>query len=335
MVNVGIIGRGFMAQMHLDALKQIENVNIVAISSRDEEKGRELAGKYNCDFHNSVDSMLARHDIDVIDICTPTHLHEEFAVRAANAGKHILCEKPFTLSIESADRIIQAAQKANVKLMVAQVLRFWPEYVKIKEMYDNGELGNIRTVYANRLAQFPSWSDWFKDPSKSGGALFDLHLHDIDYLRHLLGPVENVYAVGTQSDTGCWDHVITSLTFKSGCKACVEGANIMSDGFPFSMSLRASGSESTIDFRFAAGHNLENMESSQSHLMHYNNGETPTPVKVKVKDPYLEELEYFIECIVNDRQPEVVTPEESKEVISLIAAIKKSLETGEVQKLHE
>ena len=193
----------------------------------------------------------------------------------------------------------------------------------------------MKVLYANRLAQHPNWSGWFRDAEKSGGGLFDLHLHDIDYVRYLLGPVESVYASGKQSENGAWNHVVSILNFKNGSKAFVEGAYEMTDGYPFTMTLRAVGSEGTLEFNFSAGFNLENVGGAKSGLAYYRKGGEPQIVKVDQKDPYTVEIEYFVKCVAENRQPAVVTPTESREVLGIILAIKKSLETGEVQKISE
>lgn len=331
MLKVGIIGTGFIGNSHASAYKKLDNVELVGISELREDIGRKFAQDFDCKYYSDAEELIKRADIDIIDVCLPTFLHEKYVTMAAAYGKHILCEKPFTLTLESADRMIDAADKAGVKFMIAQVVRFWPEYVKIKEIYDNKQLGDIKVVYANRLAQHPNWSEWFKDVSKSGGGLFDLHLHDIDYVRYLLGPVASVYAAGRQSENGAWNHVVSVLNFKNGSKACVEGSNEMTDAYPFTMTFRAVGTEGTVDFNFTAGFNLENIGGAKSGLVYYKKNGEPAVIEVEQKDAYANEIEYFVGCVSENKQPEIILPSESREVLGLIHAIKKSLETGEVQ----
>jgi UDP-N-acetylglucosamine 3-dehydrogenase len=331
MLKVGIIGAGFIGKTHANAYKTLNNLEIIGVSEVNEKAGRQYADEYNCAYFQDAESLVKREDIDIVDICLPTFLHEKYVIMAAEHGKHVLCEKPFTLTLESADRILEAVDKAKVTLMVAQVVRFWPEYVMIKQYYDSGKLGGIKMVYANRLAQHPNWSDWFKDVRKSGGGLFDLHLHDVDYMRYLLGPVESVYATGKQSENGAWNHVVTCMNFKSGSRACVEGAYEMTENYPFTTTLRAVGLEGTIDYNFSAGFNLENIGDAKSKFVYYKNGSNPEMLQVEQKDPYANEIEYFVNCIAERKKPKIILPAESREVLEIMLAIQKSLETGEIQ----
>lgn len=330
MLHVGIIGAGFMGRTHGNAYKNLADVRLAGIASRGQEKARKFAEEYQCTNYPQPEELIKNPSIDIIDICLPTHLHEQYVVLAAAHGKHVLCEKPFSLTLEVADRMIEATRKAGVKFMIAQVLRFWPEYIKIKELCDQGVPGKINAVYACRLAQFPNWGDWFQDVEKSGGALFDLHLHDIDYLCYLLGPVRSVYAVGKQDQNGAWNHVTSVLNFVNGAKAVAEGSNQMTAGYPFTMGLRAVGEQGTIEFSFKAGFNLEERASAANAVVLYKEGQAPEVLDVVQKDGYLHEIEYFVNCVKNDVQPAIVTPEESREVLQLVLALKTSLESGQV-----
>ena len=333
MLKVGIIGAGFIADSHANAYRLMDNIELTGISDVCEEAGRDFAVKFGCTYYPNAEKLLERSDIDIIDICLPTFLHEKYVIMSASYGKHILCEKPFTIALDSADRMLEAVNNAGVKFMIAQVVRFWPEYEKIKEICDCKGIGDVKVVYANRLSQHPNWSNWFKDVEKSGGGLFDLHLHDIDFMSYLLGPVESVYATGKQSENGAWNYVITILNFRNGCKACVEGGYEMTDGYPFTNSLRAFGSEGTIELNINAGYNIKNINEGKRELVHYKKGCKPNIINVEQKDAYANEIEYFVKCVYENKKPEVVMPEESRVVLGLIHVIKRSLETGEVQNI--
>ncbi|MCG8515692.1 MAG: Gfo/Idh/MocA family oxidoreductase [Halanaerobiales bacterium] len=332
MIKVGIIGAGFMGKTHGKVYNQLKNTELVGIADLSSDIGKQYAEDYRCSYYQNINELISREDIDIIDICLPTFLHEKYVIEAANEGKNILLEKPFTLTKESADRIYETVNKAGVKFMVGQVLRFWPEYVKIKDCYEQGDLGKMRMIYANRLAQMPNWSEWFQDESKSGGGLFDLHLHDIDYVIHLLGAVEEVYAVGQQSTSG-WNHIISSLTFSNGVRACIEGSNKMTTNYPFTMNFRGTGDKGTIEFKFEAGFNLENRDSAQNSLVFYQESKSPRLLTVEKQDAYYNEIKYFADCVDNNWPIEVITLKESKYVLDVVLAIKKSLETGKVVKL--
>jgi predicted dehydrogenase len=333
MIKVALFGAGFIANNHAAAYAALPNAKLVAVFDAAEDRAQKLASAQGARAYSSAEKLLAEEEVDIVDICLPTFLHEKFAVMAARKGKHVLCEKPFALTAQAADSMIREAKAAGVKLMVAQVLRFWPEYVEIKRRLDRGELGEIQMVYANRLAQHPNWSEWFKDPDKSGGGLFDLHLHDIDILRHYFGPVKSAYALGYKAPSGCYNHVSSSLVFKNGVKAVAEGAFQMSEGYPFTMTMRVVGTEGSLEFVLSAGFNLEDLGGASTRLVHFANGKKPEIVKVAQGDGYFNEIEYFVGCVEDGKAPSMMAPEESREVLDIAFAIRRSMESGEAQRL--
>jgi len=334
MLKIGLVGTGFMAKTHAEAYGSIAGVEIAGFTARDAQRGADMAAQFGGEYFADYSAMLARPDIAIIDICAPTHLHEEFVVRAAEAGKHIICEKPFALTLEAVDRMLAAVDRAGVKFMIAQVLRFWPEYMKIKALYDSGELGLPNVVYANRLAQHPTWGEWFGNVEQSGGGLFDLHLHDIDYLHYLFGPVKHLYASGKKFANGAWNHVVTNLTFENGVKAVVEGCFSLPAGYPFTMTLRAVGDQSAVEYVCSAGVNLEDLGSAKNNLMLFKQGAV-TQLQVPQDNPYANELRYFVDCVTQNKQPDIAPPQDSREVLRLVLAIQASLETGEIQHLRK
>lgn len=325
MKNIGLIGWGFIAKTHFEAYQQIDNANVVTICTRNEAQS----------FPNDIvpstyEEILKNPSIDVIDICLPTFLHEEYIIKAAQAGKDIICEKPLSLAVESAERIMVEIEKYNVRLFIAHVLRFWPEYKTIKTYLDSGKISNIDVIHATRLGQTPQWSEWFKDPLKSGGALYDLHIHDIDFISYLLGEVEEVYAVGTKNSQGAWDHIMTTLTLKNGATAFVEASQRMPDTFPFTMSFRAQALDQTLDFHLFAGTNIEKI--SQSSMTNYTKQAIST-IEFPQENAFQNELSYFIHCIENSEVNSVVPLKDVLYTMRVMKAIEASLEKGEQIKM--
>lgn len=334
MKNIGLVGLGFIGKTHFQAYQQLSNCQVTAICTRKEVQDQEIMSTFNGSFLNDYDELLQKKDIDIIDICLPTFLHEEYIAKAVRAGKHIICEKPLTLTMESAHRIIEEVTKHNVKLFVGHVLRFWPEYQAIKAYSESGHLKDIDIVQAKRLVQTPTWSEWFQYPEKGGSALYDLHIHDIDFLTYLLGEVESVYAVGNQNKYGAWDHVMTTLTFTNKSKAVVEASQRMPNGFPFTMSLRAQASQGTLDFQIAAGENIENIEESSNQLLYYSNGHS-SAVEYEKNNAFQNELSYFVNCIDKNEENTVIPLEDVLYTLQVLKAIECSLETGKKVHLHE
>jgi len=141
MVNIAIVGAGFIGKIHSDSYKQINNARVVAVVDKVKDKGSKLADEHGASYYSDINECLEKEDIDNVDICVPTFLHAELAIRAADAGKNVFCEKPMALSLDEADRMIEAVERNGVKGMVGHVIRFWPEYIKAKEIVDSGKLG--------------------------------------------------------------------------------------------------------------------------------------------------------------------------------------------------
>jgi predicted dehydrogenase len=226
--------------------------------------------------------------------------------------------------------MVEAAEKAKRTLMVGQVIRFWPEYVRAKELVDEGALGSIKMATLSRLAQHPNWTTWHRDPKKSGGGLFDLHIHDIDYVCHLFGDVEQVYAIGDKDKNDCWNHVLTTLTFKNGQRAAVEGAFEMTENYPFTMTMRLVGEKASFEYNFIAGFNLENVSGAKRSAVLFKNGAEPEVQKITEIDAYQLELQYFIDRIKQGKPVTQALPRHSLYVMKVMLAIQESLENKKV-----
>ena len=327
MFKIGLIGSGFMGVVHAGAYAKIPNAELVAVATLDEASGKKIAEEFSCKYYQDAEKMLQDEDIQVVDICLPTFLHESFVALAAKYKKHVLCEKPFGLSYESCCRMVKTCEDAGVKLMVAQVVRWVPEFAKAKELLDNGVFGDLHMVSSKRLSQPPAWTTWHKDPNKSGGGLYDLQVHNLDYLIALFGEVEQVSAIGWKSETGCWNHVVAQLTFKNGVVAKDEGSLDMPGDYPFSVALRIVGAKAAYDYQFAGGQNIENCDTATNSLILYEKDKLPRNVEVEANDPYEEEIAAYLAAIEKDA-PVPVDPKESLYIMKVVEAIKTSLETG-------
>jgi predicted dehydrogenase len=332
-MKIGILGAGAMGNAHISGFRSLNRQNAVytSVCDIDRDKCGNFARQYDLKAYSELPDFLADTDIDVVDLCLPSFMHEEYAVKIAEAGKHMLIEKPVAFTMQAAENIFNAARQNNVRVMIAQVIRFWPEYVKIKEMYDAGELGDIIGIYAARLSQLASWSDWYKHPNKSGEALMNLTLHDIDYLHYLLGKPQSVYSAGYRDEYGNYNDVMNIFKFASGANAVVDGSSNMTPGYPFTMKFRVLGTKGTVEYTFISGENIG--PESASSLMWYRNGEKALNLKVENEDPYGKEVQYFIDCILSGENTGKVSEQSIMDVLASIIAAKDSLLTGEIRTL--
>lgn len=338
MVKIALVGAGFIGQTHANCYKKIENVDVVAVVDKVEEKGKKLAKELNASFYNHINELLDDKNIDCIDICVPTFLHSDMVVRVANAGKHVFCEKPLALSLKEADKMIKAVKTNNVKAMVGHALRFWPEYVRAKELVDSGELGKPLQCFCQRLAITPDWhqENWGLNEKYSGGVAIDLHIHDLDYLIWLFGKPSIIKAQGVYNPDiikhGGLVHITTTIEFKNGAAGLAEGGWAFRGSFPFTMIFRILCESGTVEWIFRAGKNIEERFQEANLTVYRDDGSTDI-LEVKKKDAYLQELSYFVNCLKNNKPIENATFEDGKAALELALAAVKSAKEKSVVKL--
>jgi len=317
--------------MHLDALRLVDEAPVRGIWGHDPSRTREFAKKHGIKAYDSLDEVLRDKDVQIIDVCTPSHTHADFSIKALDSGKHVFVEKPLALSLRDADRMIYAAEKTRLKLMVAHVLRFFPDYMKVKEMVDAGAIGEIATARAFRGGAMPPWNmGWFADLRKSGGVVVDVVIHDIDFLLWCFKePVTSVYAkVGrlTHKDITAHDFALINMRFEGGGIAFVEGSFALPKGFPFTMKLELSGTKGMLqlDNQTPVPMKLHTEAGTQSfapETLHWKPTVHPLPL-----DPFYREVRHFVDCVINDREPltDAATSRKSLEVC--LAAFKSAKE---------
>jgi predicted dehydrogenase len=223
-MKVGIAGVGFMGTTHAAGWAATA-AEIAGFCAETSPEAGGLAHAYRTRVYPDYAALL--DDVDVIDICTPTQLHHEMVLQAAAAGKHIVCEKPLARTVAQAQDMIRACRAAGVKLFVAHVVRFFPEYALAKAQIDQGKIGRpgvVRLTRASYRPKKPS-GNWFLDFEKSGGLLLDLMIHDFDYARWISGEVESVYAknVTTGQPAAATEYGIAILKHTGGALSHVVG----------------------------------------------------------------------------------------------------------------
>ena len=325
MVNIAIIGSGFVADIHASIYKRIDTVKIVAFSDIVKERAKSLAQKYGSRYYTNNEEIFSNEKIDCIDICTPPFAHAELAIKAAEHKKHILTEKPIALSIEEAERAIEAIDKNGVKAMSGHVLRFWPEYMKTKDILDNGELGKPLNVACHRLIVTPDWnpSRWWIDENKSGGVAVEVLIHDLDILIWFLGNPKYIIAQGNYNkNIGGFFHMTASLGFSNDAIALAEAGWGFMGTFPFTAVLRILCENGVIEWQLRAGKNVE--DRPYSPLIIYKKDGSKCFPQVITEDAFFLELKYFIDCIENNREIEKSTFNDAKSALELALAAKKS-----------
>jgi len=203
----GIIGAGGIAHRRtMSAINVAENNKLQALMVRDLERARKLAEEHGVpSYYDSVDGVLTDPEVDAVHVATPVYLHCDHVIRAAEHGKHVLCEKPMAMNVDECKRMMEACHQNGVKLEICFLLRFHPQYREIKQLIENGDLGQIIQARCSLLKWYTIEEGlWRRDPARAGGGvLMDMGPHAIDLLSYLLGDVSMVTAF-IDSRIGGW-----------------------------------------------------------------------------------------------------------------------------------
>ena len=336
MIKVGLVGLGFTGRIHLARYLDSEKAELVAVADLEVERLKKETAGSSADprlpplsipdgvaHFTTLDDMLTGVELDAVDLCLPTFLHAQSTVKAAQAGKHILCEKPMALTLAECQAMIDAARANGVQLMIAQCLRFWPEYTYLKEVCDGQRLGRLQSLTMRRLAAPPlwSWQSWLLDANRSGGTIVDLHIHDVDFVNFLLGPPRAIFAQGIeQGITGGIDVVIGNFLYP-GMKVTAEAGWMRAPGFRTHHSYEALFEQGLV--RMAP--------DQQERLMVYEEDKEPYAPRLNGPDGYTAEIEFFLECLAEDRDVAATFPPESpKTSVHMALLEKESIARGEI-----
>ena len=332
MVTVSIIGAGFMGMTHARAYVKNPSVKIAYIADLIKERAESLAAEVGGEAITNYEKILLDPSVDLVDVSLPTPFHPEYAIRALEAGKHVVVEKPLALNVEAADRMLEASSKAGRFLLVAHVLRFWPEYLAIRSVLESNRLGAPRQATAFRLSNLPQWSSWFRDPEMTGGGVLDIQIHDLDMLNWLFGKPLRLLSTGLRGEMGGWDHVTTLLEYPE-VKASVECSFLMPMDFPFTVGFKVLCEKGLIEYYFRAGGASFEMGQPQTHLLLFEEGKPNQPVPFTPGDGFVREITYFVECVSLGQAPTIITPADARLAIQVAQASRRSLDIGEVVSL--
>ena len=333
MKRIGIVGFGAMGKMHFKNYLKIEDAEVVAICHIGEEKLTEKSGaagniagtsqEFNLegiDIFSDSDKMYHEANLDAVSITLPTYLHKDYTIRALDAGLHVLCEKPMALDSTECQEMIIAAEKYDNVLQIGHCIRFWPEYVKAKELINREEYGKLKAAIFHRLSSTPkwAWNNWLLDEKRSGGALLDLHIHDADFIQHLFGMPGFVSTTGVKGPGSGYDHVVTQYIYDDEKVITAEGGWIMTNSFGFQMSFEIILERAVLRY-----------DSSETPTLKVfpDSGKVFTP-EIEDGDGYILELEHFIKAISGQPVPNTISPRQSLQTLKLIEAEKKSADSA-------
>lgn len=247
MLKVGLIGCGFMGAMHANCYKNIEGVTLAAVADIRREKAESVAAGTDAVIYGDGSELIENADLDIIDICLPTFLHAKYAMAAMEKAGYVFIEKPVALTEAEGDALIEKSEQTGCKVQIGQVIRFWDEYVVLKEIFDSGKYGKVKHANFRRISPRPDWGwkDWLLDATFSGGAAQDLHIHDIDYALSLFGEPDKFYSV--KNSMGETNSYINTLLQYDDHVVTVEGTWDLPGCHPFEATFRVAFEEAVVE----------------------------------------------------------------------------------------
>ncbi len=343
-VRVGIIGSRFAAGLHAHAYHQLPHVEVVAVAAADNLENFSRDNKIESTYEDYRE-MLARDDIDMVSVCVPNFLHKEMVLAVAKAGKDMICEKPMATRVCDAKAMLEACQKAGVKLMYAEDWLFAPALVRAKQIVDEGAIGKV--LYVKAKETHPGSHSLYAQKANfcGGGAMIHLGIHPIAWVRYFLGK-EVVEVMGRVTGGGeknlkhahfeGEDWSIAVLTFEGGEQALIEANYTTAGGLDDVIEIY--GTEGTMKIDLSKGSPIT-MFSLPGYGYSIEKAEITTGWSMPAVDEdrnlgYWDEIAYFVDCVRKDREPMFgVRGEDGLRALEITMAIYESAREGRVVKM--
>lgn len=302
-LNVGVIGLGNMGRHHVRVYSELtDQCHLVSVLDFNEEKANEFATKFNCSAHTTLDTFL-NSGLDAISICSPTSTHFEVAKAAISKGLHVLIEKPIAETIEQANALIKLAQEHNVHIMVGHIERFNPAISHLKNIIQEGKLGNILSITTTRAGQFPP-------QMKDANVVIDLAVHDIDIICYLMdaSPTDLLGNAGNGLINFRADHAEIFLKFPQNRSGIVK-VNWITPRRIRTLSLTGSKGYCELDFidqtlTFQASTFTKHNEGTVEEVCQFTESAVE-PLEVIKGEPLKLELSHFIDSVSRNQSPSV------------------------------
>ncbi len=329
-IGVGVVGLGFMGATHGAAYRRADAQGfanrLVAVSDRNPErrtKGSDAAGSIasgadgkvaelwqSAHWYATPEELFADPEVQLVSLCTPTDSHIELAQAALRQGKHVLLEKPVALASQEIHALARIATQHDRICMPAMCMRYWPGWSELLQAAASGRYGKVLRADFARLSRRPSWGQGFyADPRRCGGALFDLHIHDADFVRCLLGEPRSVHTAGSL------DHPVVRYRFE-GATARAEGSWEVPDAEPFQMryEVEFESAEWSFDLRREA-------------VCQVRSGDRVESIPIASETGYDGEIQHILACLREGRVPSC-NLEDAARTVALLERERESLQSG-------
>ena len=338
--KVALLGSGFISDIHIESYHRfVPEAEIVAVYTRNPQKAEAFAGKHKvARWFTELEMAITESGCDVVDVCLPNFLHHRAVMIAAKAGKHVIIEKPLSVTLEEADEMIAVCKAANRKLMYAEELCFAPKYERVRLLANEGAFGRIYMLKQAEKHSGPH-TDWFYDINQSGGGvMMDMGCHALAWFRWMLGGRPRALSVQAHMQTGLLhkgrtrgeENSVVIVEFEGGAIGVAEDSWAKHGGMDDNIEVHGTGGVCYADL-FQGNAALTYSEKGYGYAMEKSGstkGWTFTIFEEMFNQGYPQELKHFIECVREDKQP-MVTGEDGRAVLELIYAAYRSAGTGQ------
>jgi myo-inositol 2-dehydrogenase / D-chiro-inositol 1-dehydrogenase len=338
--KVALLGAGFIADIHLESYHRfVPEAEVVAVFTRQGEKAEAFARKHGIgQWFSDLEAAITQSGCEVVDICLPNFLHHRAVLAAAQAGKHVIIEKPLALSLAEADEMIAACQTAGRRLMYAEELCFAPKYERVRKLVNEGAVGKIFQMRQSEKHSGPH-SDWFYDINQSGGgAIMDMGCHGLAWFRWMLGGNPRVVSIQAHLQTGlihqgrtrAEENSLIIAEFEGGAIGVAENSWAKHGGMDDRVEVYGTGGVVYADL-FLGNSALTYSEKGYGYAMEKagsTKGWSFTVFEEAFNQGYPQELRHFIECVREDRTP-VVTGADGRAVLEMMCAAYHSARIGQ------
>jgi predicted dehydrogenase len=332
-IGYGIIGCGVIAPWHARPLTEfVKGAKLLAVADEVPEKAQAFAEKFNVPhIHTDYRELLARPDIQAVSICTPSGLHGEMVIAAAEAGKHAMTEKPMDIRLERIDAMIEATRRHGTKLGVIFQRRTSPLWKKVRETVQAGKLG--RMVLGDAYLKYYRSQEYYNSGAwrgtwalDGGGALMNQGVHLVDQLQWVMGPVVSVFSHADHlvRDIEVEDTTVSVLRFANGAFGVLEGTTSV---VGMDHRLEFHGDQGTITIY---GERIEKWQVPGEEMPTFEveaGAMAADPTAIGMSG-HIIQLQDFIDAIREDRRP-MVTGEDGRAAVEIILAVYQSARTGQ------
>ncbi len=329
-VGIGIVGTGSITGKHLEAIGALDYAKVLALHNPKLESVQKAEAKFGLPVYSDMEEFLALPGLDIVCICTPSGLHLEPALAAAQAGKHVMVEKPLEINLSRVDQLVSACEEKGVKLEVIFQNRFSPDYLKLKEAVTKGEFGRLLmgNAYINwfRTPEYYSQSIWKGTlEGDGGGAFINQGIHTLDLLLDTMGDVKSVFG---KIKTALYpiegeDLGAALVTFKNGALGNITAATSLYPGYPERLEVYGTEGSAILEAGKIVEWNIRGKVSQASPQDSSSSGASdPTAIGSEL---HATQWSRFIEAIQMD-SPNLVNGKEGRKSVELIRAIYKSSE---------